>query len=335
VDFLEAVQELSDLADLELPNEPEERKARRRRLEAVRRAIAWAQHYFVQALQADTDAAGNARAYVAERGLAAAVAPWGLGYAPRDNGLKRWLLEQHRVAEDLAVEAYLLQRGKSGTYPFQRERVTVPVRDPSGRVLAHVGRAVAGQQPKYLHPGNITGVYAKGEALFGLYEAQDAIRETEQVLLVEGQISAITAHEFGFRNVVALGGTAFTEAQVRRLVGCGARDAVFLLDGDEAGLRAVERALPACLAAGLPARVVELPNGMDPDELLRRSPETGAAPGAGDIGTPAAGPAEAAQCETVEAAFPQRDQCPQETEPVPAPRAPRTGGSAQDDPGVR
>jgi DNA primase len=340
VDFLEALQELSDLANLELPNQSEDRKARQQRLETLRRAIDWAQHYFVQALQADTDAAENARAYVSERGLAAAVEPWGLGYAPRDNGLKRWLLAQRRVAEDVAVEAYLLQRGGSGTYPFQRERVTVPVRDRSGRVQAHVGRAVAGQQPKYLHPGNIIGVYAKGEALFGLYEARDVIRETGQVLLLEGQISAITAHEFGFRNAVALGGSTFTEAQARRLVGCGARDAVFVLDGDEAGLRAVERALPACLAAGLPARVVELPNGMDPDELLRRSPEPEPAAWnrdpapAGDTGTLAAGPGEPAQSEEVEAAVPQRDKRPQGTEPLPALHAPRTGGTAQDDPGV-
>jgi len=102
-----------------------------------------------------------------------------------------------------------------------------------------------------------------------LYEAQEALRRTRQALVVEGQISAITCHLFGFPNTVAQGGSAFTEAQARLLLGCGVREVVFVLDGDDAGARAVERAVPVCLPAGLSARVVGLPEGLDPDDVLR------------------------------------------------------------------
>ncbi|GAB4273499.1 MAG: hypothetical protein Kow0092_28800 [Deferrisomatales bacterium] len=144
-------------------------------------------------------------------------------------------------------------------------------------MLAHIGRAVpdpSGREttPKYLNPGSVPGVYAKGETLFGLYEARSAIRRAGFAWLVEGQIDAVRLHLSGLPHAVALGGTAFSEVQAALFRRAGARQVVFLLDADPAGSKALARALPVCLEAGLPARVVELPPGEDPDRLLRWRP---------------------------------------------------------------
>ncbi|MDF1556301.1 MAG: CHC2 zinc finger domain-containing protein [Deferrisomatales bacterium] len=276
--FAEAVQDLAEFTGMTVSPASEHSRqgsTAKDRREEVLQVLEAAQEYFSKALQADHPTAARARAYLAERDLEAAVGPWGIGYAPGTGGLIRWL-KGRGFAEAALLDAYLLRPGKEGRppYAFQRNRLTFPQRDRRGRVIAHVGRSVpdeAGQaaEPKYLNPGGIPGVYAKGETLFGLYEAQESLRRTRQALMVEGQISAITAHLFGFANTVAQGGTAFTKAQALLLSGCGIHEVVFVLDGDSAGARAVERAMPVCLATGLSARVVELPQGLDPDEVLR------------------------------------------------------------------
>jgi DNA primase len=276
--FAEAVQDLAELAGVTVspasggnPRGSTEKNSR----DEILQVLEAAQEYFSKALQADHPTAARARAYLAERDLEAAVGPWGIGYAPGTGGLSRWL-KGRGFAEAVLLDAYLLRPGKDGRppYPFQRNRLTFPQRDRRGRVIAHVGRSVpdeAGQaaEPKYLNPGAIPGVYAKGETLFGLYEAQEAIRRAGFAWVVEGPVDAVRLHLAGLPHSVALGGTAFSEAQAKLLGSAGAREVVFLLDADPAGAKALTRALPVCLDAALPARVVELPEGEEPDSLLR------------------------------------------------------------------
>jgi DNA primase len=138
--------------------------------------------------------------------------------------------------------------------------------------VAHVGRVLGDGEPKYLNPGEISGVFVKGDLVFGLYEAAEHIRNTGEALITEGQFSAMTPHLHGLRHVVACGGKAFGRSHVRSILGAGGKRATFLMDADPAGREAVEAGLRVALAEGFPVRVAELPVGMDPDDYLRDAP---------------------------------------------------------------
>jgi DNA primase len=277
-EFLPAIEELAGLAGITVPKRPETEQARAARetekatRSAILSAIDLAQAFFVRALSADTEVAVAARAYVERRELGAAVEPWGLGLAPPGAALIRHL-DEHQVAPEIAEAAWLTQRGDDGhRYAFLRNRLTIPWRDRSGRVvLSHVGRLLGPGEPKYLNAGEIPGVYVKGELVFGIHAAAEAIRRTEEALVVEGQLSCITPHLHGLANAVACGGKAFSPAHARLLLGAGARRAVFLLDGDDAGRKGAAAAVPIALAEGLQVLVAELPQGLDPDDVLRKT----------------------------------------------------------------
>ncbi|MBE0618177.1 MAG: toprim domain-containing protein [Proteobacteria bacterium] len=290
IGFADAVRELAAAAGMAgspAHVDPAHLRAEKDRREEVLRALEAAQEYFVKALQADHPSAARARAYLAERDLEAAVGRWGIGYAPGTGGLTRWL-QGCGFAGTLLLDAYLLRPGKDGRppYEFQRNRLTFPVRDRRGLIIAHVSRSVPDEdgraaEPKYLNPGKVPGVYAKRETLFGLFEARESIRKAGFAWVVEGPLDAIRLHLAGLPHGVALGGTAFSEAQAKLLIAAGAREVIFLLDADDAGEKALSRALPVCLSAGLQARVVMLPEGEDPDSLLRwRPPEAALSDGA-------------------------------------------------------
>ncbi len=285
--FAEAVRELAAAAGMAVSAaavDTAQLRAEKDRREEILQLLEATQEYFAKALQADHPAASRARAYLAERDLEGAVDPWGIGYAPGTGGLTRWLRDRG-FTEALLLDAYVLRPGKDGrpAYEFQRTRLTFPVRDRRGRIVAHVGRSVpdeAGQaaEPKYLNPGKVPGVYAKRETLFGLFESRESIRKAGFAWVVEGPLDAVRLHLAGLPHAVALGGTAFSEAQAKLLLAAGAREVIFLLDADAAGEKALSRALPVCLTAGLQARVVALPEGEDPDSLLRWQPPGAALP---------------------------------------------------------
>lgn len=275
-EFREAVEELAGLAGLEVPKGRETQEARDRREAAKARrasildAIELAQRYFVSCLGADRPEAEEARAYLERRGLQAAVEPWGIGFAPGGQGLVQWL-DRHQVPADVAEAAYLTGRRDDGSrYPFFWDgRVTLPWRDHQGRLVAHVGRTLGDGEPKYLNPGEIPGLFVKGELVFGLDRAARAVADEGEAWVVEGQVSAITPHLHGLRHVVACGGKAFSPAHARALRAAGARRLVFLLDGDDAGRAGAAAASRVALGEGLPALVAELPQGLDPDDFLR------------------------------------------------------------------
>lgn len=275
-DFHDAVAELAADCGLEVPKRPEtdaekeRREAEKARKEKILDALMWAQDYFVRALQAQNDEAAAARAYVDRRQLTASVEPWGLGLCPKGQGLVKWL-DGKGVSREIAEEAYLTRRRDDATrYAFLWNRLTIPWRNRSGQVVAHVGRALSpGQEPKYLNPGDVPGVFTKGELVWGLFEAQEAIRRTGVALVAEGQVSALTPHLHGLCNFVCVGGTAFTAEHARLLAGAGAHTLVVCTDGDAAGRDAKRRILPTALAEGLHVKMAELPLGQDPDDYLR------------------------------------------------------------------
>lgn len=200
-----------------------------------------------------------------------------IGYAPAGwDGLTSYL-KAHGVSPAAAETVGLLvpRSNGSGYYDRFRHRLMFAVLDPQGRVVAFSGRALADlpgtthdqPPPKYINSPE-SPIYSKGQMLFGIHQARHAIRQEEEAVLVEGNFDVLSLHARGLTNVVAPLGTAFTAEQAK-LLKRFAPAVVFLFDGDAAGRKAVRLSREAIRAAGLSARVADLPNGVDPDELSR------------------------------------------------------------------
>ncbi|WP_189470544.1 DNA primase [Litchfieldella qijiaojingensis] len=273
--FPEAVEQLASRQGMEVPREgaddPRAQARERKRQEGVN-LLELAANFFRERLRMTE--AGAARAYLERRGLSAEVqAEFGIGYAPHDwEALKRHLSERG-IPEAVQVEyGLLVQREDSGrTYDRFRDRVVFPIRDFKGRTIAFGGRVLGDAKPKYLNSPE-SPVFHKGRELYGLFEARQANRQLERVLIVEGYMDVVALAQFGIRNAVATLGTATSEehlSRLFRLVG----EVVFCFDGDRAGRQAANRALETVLPLmidGRQARFLFLPEGEDPDSLVRR-----------------------------------------------------------------
>lgn len=190
------------------------------------------------------EAGAEARAYISGRGVATAtVERFGLGYSDAaGRGLERHLTRAGYAIEE-CVKAGALGQSDDGSrvYDRFRDRVIFPIRDADGRVIAFGGRAMRpDQQPKYLNSPQ-SELFDKSNNLYALDQAKDAIRKLGQVVVVEGYLDAMAAHEAGFANVVATLGTALTDRHVQVLRRQSAREIVLCLDNDAAGLRAALR----------------------------------------------------------------------------------------------
>lgn len=203
------------------------------------------------------------------------IESWRLGFAP---DAWRFLLEAlttegFTVPEMLAAGLIKEADGKPGTYYDRfRNRLMFPIRDAAGRVVAFTGRALsADDQAKYLNSPE-TELYHKSEILFGMDRAKDAIRTRGFVMLVEGQIDVLLAHQAGFTNAVALSGTALTEAHLR-LMKRFSENLMLVLDADPAGLTATARSAALALRQGLRVKAARLPKGQDPADLIASTEE--------------------------------------------------------------
>jgi DNA primase len=200
-----------------------------------------------------------------------------IGYAPPGwDGLATFLKQQGVSPMAAETVGLLVPRSSgSGHYDRFRHRLMFAVIDPQGRVVAFSGRvlpALPGEE-KDEHPAKYINspespVYSKGHALFGLYQARQAIRQAESATLVEGNFDVVSLHAHGIANVVAPLGTAFTVDQAK-LLRRFAPNVILLFDGDAAGHKAVRLSREPCAAAGLTANVATIPAGTDPDELVR------------------------------------------------------------------
>ncbi|MDQ3694554.1 MAG: DNA primase [Chloroflexota bacterium] len=299
VEFREALQELARRAGIELASIPTiapEVDAHRQRLIELNELAAV---YFANVLN-NSEAGAPGRTVVERRGLLPEVVQqFGLGFAlERWDGLHTYLASRG-VDPTVAVEAGLLSERKEGAgyYDRFRNRLMFPIRTREGRTVGFGARALGDDQPKYLNSPQ-SAVFDKGSLVYGLDLAQSAIRAADRVVIVEGYMDVIAAHQFGYANVVATMGTAVTETQIG-LVKRLSKHIVLALDADNAGQLATLRSLetlPAALdseavpmaapqrgpAAGAIIRwerklsadvaIVRLPEGKDPDELIRRDP---------------------------------------------------------------
>jgi DNA primase len=272
VGFPEAVERLAQMAGVPLPKvspEDEKRDARRKSLYDVMELAA----KFFQATLA-AKAGAKARGYLADRGLDTGTQlKFRLGYAsPERFALKEHLGAQGIPVEDMA-EAGLLVAGDDIPLPFDRfrDRVMFPIADLRSRVIAFGGRALEKDAPaKYLNSPE-TPLFHKGATLYNIAAARQAGHEGAQVIAVEGYVDVIAMVTAGFPATVAPLGTALTEDQLT-LLWKMADEPVLCFDGDDAGLRAAYRAVDLAmprLAPGKSLKFALLPNGQDPDDLVR------------------------------------------------------------------
>lgn len=273
LDFPQAVEELAKRAGLEVPREEGGRNRPRQPVDSpLYPLLAAAADYYRQALKSHP---GRRAAvdYLKGRGLSGVIArDFGLGFAPPgwDNLLKHF--GNDPLQQKAMIDAGLLiENAENGRrYDRFRDRVMFPIRDSRGRVIAFGGRVLGDDKPKYLNSPE-TPVFHKGQELYGLYEARQHNRDLDEVMVVEGYMDVIALAQAGLRNAVATLGTATSEEHVKRLFRL-VPNILFCFDGDQAGRKAAWRALEATLGNlndGLRARFLFLPEGEDPDSLVR------------------------------------------------------------------
>ena len=218
----------------------------------------------------------KARGYLSDRGLGPAVQQrFSLGYAAPDRFALRDALAAKGVGADQMIEAGLLIHGEGIAVPYDRfrDRVMFPIHDRAGKAIAFGGRAMEpGAKAKYLNSPE-TALFHKGSLLFNHHRARKAAHDKGRLVVVEGYVDAIAMSEAGFPEVVAPLGTALTADQCA-LLWAMAEEPILCFDGDSAGrkaaFRAIETALPL-IGAGKSLRFALLPEGQDPDDLIRAS----------------------------------------------------------------
>lgn len=273
--FPEAVEALAGEAGMPVPRATEEDKQRYERRKTLHDLVEQAARWFEQQLYAPAGRAGLE--YFQRRGLDTdGMARFRLGFAPADSGALRGQLLKQGFSEEDMVTAGLLKRPDDGRtpYSFFRNRVIFPVTDRRGRVVAFGGRILEGDGPKYVNTAD-TPLFHKGTLLYGLSRARQAAADGKPVIVAEGYMDVIALVRAGFEGAVAPLGTALTETQIQelwKLIPDAEKVPFLCFDGDNAGRRAawraVERILPH-LAPGHSARVAFLPEGEDPDSLIR------------------------------------------------------------------
>jgi DNA primase len=276
LDFVAAVEALAAIAGVEVPRErgPRERDAadKQQRLLGV---LERADRYFRRMLREHTDAT-RAVDYLKRRGVTGVVArDFGIGFAPPGwDGLKSALGD---VGEADLLAAGLLAQNEAGrNYDRFRDRVMFPIRDLRGRVIGFGGRVLGDERPKYLNSPE-TDLFHKGQELYGLYEARLALRRIDRLLLVEGYMDVVALAQAGLPNTVATLGTATGTAHFEKLFHY-APEVICCFDGDVAGREAAWKALSIALptvTAGHQLSFMFLPDGEDPDTLVRKEGKAG------------------------------------------------------------
>ncbi len=272
--FPEAIRIVAEKCGISIPRpkerSPEERKENQQRTVLVEMHRE-AQTFFVKQLEGTLEGKA-ARAYLEDRGLDKDVlARFGIGYAPSGGDLLLRHLKS-KYAEKLLAESGLTSRDQSGRlFDRFRRRITFPISNESGKIVAFGCRALGDDQPKYLNSPE-TPIYSKSNVLYHMDQAKEGIRRQDFAILVEGYMDAIAVARAGISNVVASCGTSLAEPQIK-LLGRFTRRVVVNYDPDAAGQTATERSLVLLLEQDFEVRVLALPpvgnKKADPDLFIR------------------------------------------------------------------
>ena len=275
LEFVDAIEELAQHLGLEVPRE-DSSSAGHSPVAPVFEILSSAAKLYQQALREHP----NAVAYLKQRGIAGETArDFGIGYAPAGwDFLLRALGDSETTRRELQSAGLIATRESGGFYDRFRDRIMFPIRDARGRTVAFGGRVMGEGEPKYLNSPE-TAVFHKGRELYGLVDARRASRHLDRVLVVEGYMDVVSLAEAGVHNAVATLGTATTAEHLKRLFRA-TQEVVFCFDGDRAGREAAWRALQNTLPEmreGRQVRFLFLPDGDDPDSLVRREGAAGLA----------------------------------------------------------
>ncbi len=267
--FVEAVEELAQREGLEVPREGSGSSGPDYR--PLYEVLEKASNYYRNQLRQHPEA-GRAVAYLKARGLTGEIAAeFGIGFAPPGwDNLINHLGKQSEGLERLRTTG-MISEPEGKCYDRFRERIMFPILDRRGRTIAFGGRIIGDGKPKYLNSPE-TPLFHKGRELYGLYEARKALKKIDRLMVVEGYMDVVALAQFGVRYAVATLGTATTPDHLEQLFRTTS-EIIFCFDGDragrEAGWKALNTALPL-MRDGREARFLFLPEGDDPDSLIRR-----------------------------------------------------------------
>lgn len=268
LDFVEAVKFLAERAGMALPQTTDAEefirsKSRRERIYQINRETARYYHRMLFSPEG-----GQALSYLKSRGLDLnTIRKFGIGYAP--DGWEN--AKQHLLGlgfeEELLIQSGIVVSSKGRTYDRFRNRVIFPIIKPRGLVVGFGGRVLDDSLPKYLNSPE-SPVFHKSSTLFGLNLIR-AGSSLDHMIIAEGYMDVVTLHQFGFKNAVASLGTSLTQHQAK-LIRRYTQQVYIAYDGDVAGQKATLRGLDILQDAGLRVKVILFPEGMDPDEVLRK-----------------------------------------------------------------
>jgi len=273
--FPEAVRTVAEKCGIAIPR-PRERSPEERQENQQRSALVEmhreAQAFFTKQISGTLEGKA-ARAYLEDRGLDnKAIDRFGIGYAPSDGDALLRVLKQ-KYPEKLLVESGLISRGEQGGRLFDRfrRRITFPIANDSGKIVAFGARALGDDQPKYLNSPE-TPIYSKSNVLYHMDRAKEALRRSDFAVLVEGYMDAIAVARAGISNVVASCGTSLAEPQIK-LLSRFTKRVIINYDPDNAGQLAAERSVALLLEQDFEVRVLALPpvgdKKADPDLFIR------------------------------------------------------------------
>jgi DNA primase len=269
LDFRDALEVLAKRVGVEL-------KARRsgdggsRQREQLQKAIGWAVKYFQASLVHNP----KALTYLKDKRhlTRQTVTDFQIGYSPDTwQGLTD-ILAKKSFSQDEMLKAGLAgqKAGRQNVYDIFRGRIMLTICDGQGQPVGFTGRVLDGGEPKYLNTPQ-TPLYDKSRVIYGLHLAKDAIRESDEVIIVEGNMDVVASHQAGVKQVVAVSGTALTLDQLKALSRF-TKNIKLAFDQDRAGIAATERAIELAGKLGLTLKMIEIEGAKDPDELIQKDP---------------------------------------------------------------
>lgn len=267
VDFKEALKALAQDAGVELPQfKPKENPKQNQQLQLLN-DLSLIYHKILLT----TDDAQFVRDYLDSRNIhIESIEQWQLGYAPKQNIIPK-LINKGYTPEDLLELGIAYESDKGDLRSRFYNRLMIPIHDPAGQVVGFGARQLdPGQQAKYVNSRD-SDIFTKSNLLYGWHIARTESKWNDKLIVVEGYMDVIQAHQAGYKNVVAQMGTALTDAQVKLMAKNGVKTLILCLDGDDAGQQATERAIDNLIAHAdvQSIRIIELLDAQDPDSIIR------------------------------------------------------------------
>ncbi len=264
--FTEAAEKLAERAGVKIVKTSEALGPAEQERLKIKELLELAAAFYHQTLLKSA-AAAAARKYLAARQVSPeTIAAFRLGYALKDGDVAARALRKG-FSEELVVRAGLARKTERGLRDYFFDRILYPIQDAKGAVVGFGARALGEAMPKYLNSPE-SPVFSKGRVLYGLFSGLPAVRKERRVVLMEGYMDVMAAHQHGLPTACAPLGTALTLDQVA-LVKRYASEAALVFDADRAGENAALRSAELLLSAGLEVRIATVPQGKDPDEFLQ------------------------------------------------------------------